>query len=58
MACALDRFRGIFPAAFTMLDADCALNNDATARHWDWLIRQGVDRPVIVGQRGSVCGSL
>lgn len=50
----LDRFRGIFPAALTMFDKDNQLDEDATARHWDWLIgKQHVDGLVIAGTSGE-----
>lgn len=54
MPFALDRFRGIFPAALTMFDKDNNLDEEATARHWDWLItRQGADGLVIAGTSGE-----
>src|SRR3954451_10389099 len=53
MPYALDRFRGIFPAALTMFDKENRLDEAATARHWDWLIRQGVDGLVIAGTSGE-----
>lgn len=54
MPFALDRFRGIFPAALTMFDKDNQLDEDATARHWDWLIeKQYVDGLVIAGTSGE-----
>lgn len=53
MPYSLERFRGIFPAALTMFDSDGKLDEDATARHWDWLIRQGVDGLVIAGTSGE-----
>lgn len=49
----LEPFRGIFPAALTSFDADGRLDEEATARHWDWLIRQGVDGLVIAGTSGE-----
>ncbi len=49
----LDRFQGIFPAALTMFDAANSLDEERTARHWDWLIRQGVDGLVIAGTSGE-----
>src|SRR5688500_4562231 len=49
----LQRFQRIFPAALTMFDADNNLDLDATALHWDWLIRQGVDGLVIAGTSGE-----
>jgi 4-hydroxy-tetrahydrodipicolinate synthase len=49
----LDRFRGIFPAALTMFDRDNNFDEPATAKHWDWLIRQGVDGLVIAGTSGE-----
>jgi 4-hydroxy-tetrahydrodipicolinate synthase len=50
----LDRFRGIFPAALTMFDKDNQLDEDATARHWDWLIeKQHIDGLVIAGTSGE-----
>ncbi|MGD1103182.1 MAG: dihydrodipicolinate synthase family protein [Terriglobia bacterium] len=54
MPFALDRFRGIFPAALTMFDKDNNLDEEATARHWDWLItRQAADGLVITGTSGE-----
>src|SRR4051794_25426345 len=53
MPYALDRFRGIFPAALTMFDKENRLDQAATAAHWDWLIRQGVDGLVIAGTSGE-----
>lgn len=49
----LKPFRGIFPAALTMFDAAGRLDEEATARHWEWLIRQGVDGLVIAGTSGE-----
>jgi 4-hydroxy-tetrahydrodipicolinate synthase len=46
-------FRGIFPAALTLFDAEGRIDEEATARHWDWLIRQGVDGLVIAGTSGE-----
>lgn len=53
MPYALDGFRGIFPAALTMFDKDNALDEAATADHWEWLISQGVDGLVIAGTSGE-----
>jgi dihydrodipicolinate synthase/N-acetylneuraminate lyase len=53
MPYSLEKFRGIFPAALTMFDRDNNLDEEATARHWDWLIRQGVDGLVITGTSGE-----
>jgi 4-hydroxy-tetrahydrodipicolinate synthase len=54
MPFALDRFRGIFPAALTMFDKDNRLDEEATARHWEWLIeKQRVDGLVIAGTSGE-----
>ena len=54
MPFALDRFRGIFPAALTMFDKDNNLDEDATGRHWEWLItQQGVDGLVVAGTSGE-----
>ena len=54
MPFALDRYRGIFPAALTMFDKDNNLDEDATGRHWEWLItQQGVDGLVIAGTSGE-----
>jgi dihydrodipicolinate synthase/N-acetylneuraminate lyase len=54
MSFALDRFRGIFPAALTMFDKDNLLDEEATARHWEWLIEeQQVDGLVIAGTSGE-----
>src|SRR6266567_5091491 len=53
MPYALDQFRGIFPAALTMFDRENNLDEGATALHWDWLIRQGVDGLVIAGTSGE-----
>ncbi len=49
----LSRFRGIFPAALTMFDRENNLDEKATARHWEWLISQGVDGLVIAGTSGE-----
>jgi 4-hydroxy-tetrahydrodipicolinate synthase len=49
----LDKFHGIFPAALTMFDRDNNLDEKATAKHWDWLIRQGVDGLAIAGTSGE-----
>jgi dihydrodipicolinate synthase/N-acetylneuraminate lyase len=54
MSFSLNRFRGIFPAALTMFDAENLLDEDATARHWEWLIeKQHVDGLVIAGTSGE-----
>lgn len=54
MPFALERFRGIFPAALTMFDKDNNLDEEATARHWEWLIaQQGADGLVIAGTSGE-----
>jgi 4-hydroxy-tetrahydrodipicolinate synthase len=54
MSFALQRFRGIFPAALTMFDKDNRLDEAATARHWEWLIEnQRVDGLVIAGTSGE-----
>lgn len=53
MSYSLERFRGIFPAALTMFDQEGNLDEKSTARHWDWLIRQGVDGLVIAGTSGE-----
>ena len=54
MPFALDRFRGIFPAALTMFDKDNNLDVEATGRHWDWLItRQKADGLIITGTSGE-----
>jgi 4-hydroxy-tetrahydrodipicolinate synthase len=54
MAFELDRFRGIFPAALTMFDRDENLDEEATARHWEWLISdQKADGLVIAGTSGE-----
>jgi 4-hydroxy-tetrahydrodipicolinate synthase len=54
MPYALEHFRGIFPAALTMFDRDNNLDEEATTRHWDWLIRdQGADGLVITGTSGE-----
>jgi len=53
MPYSLERFRGIFPAALTMFDKDNELDEERTAKHWDWLIRQGVDGLVIAGTSGE-----
>jgi len=48
------RFRGIFPAALTMFDKKNNFDEEATARHWDWLItHQEVDGLVIAGTSGE-----
>lgn len=54
MTFSLDRFRGIFPAALTMFDKDNLLDEEATARHWEWLIEtQHVNGLVIAGTSGE-----
>ena len=53
MAYDLSRFRGVFPAALTMFDRENNLDLDATAKHWDWLIRQGSHGLVIAGTSGE-----
>ncbi len=54
MPYALERFRGIFPAALTMFDRDNDLDEEATARHWDWLItHQKADGLIITGTSGE-----
>jgi 4-hydroxy-tetrahydrodipicolinate synthase len=53
MRYSLEKFRGIFPAALTMFDAEGNVDEEATALHWDWLIRQGVDGLVIAGTSGE-----
>jgi dihydrodipicolinate synthase/N-acetylneuraminate lyase len=54
MSFALQPFRGVFPAALTMFDKDNQLNENATARHWEWLIeKQNVDGLVIAGTSGE-----
>lgn len=49
----LKPFRGIFPAALTMFDQENNLDEEATARHWEWLIGQGADGLVIGGTSGE-----
>ncbi|HEY3939339.1 MAG TPA: dihydrodipicolinate synthase family protein [Bryobacteraceae bacterium] len=49
----LKRFRGIFPAALTMFDEENNLDEQRTAEHWEWLIRQGIDGLVIAGTSGE-----
>lgn len=53
MPYSLEKFRGIFPAALTMFDKDNNVDEELTARHWDWLIGQGVDGLVIAGTSGE-----
>ncbi len=53
MPYSLEKFRGIFPAALTMFDKENNLDEEASARHWDWLIRQGADGLVIAGTSGE-----
>jgi dihydrodipicolinate synthase/N-acetylneuraminate lyase len=54
MPYALERFRGIFPAALIMFDRDNNFDEEATARHWDWLItHQGADGLIITGTSGE-----
>jgi 4-hydroxy-tetrahydrodipicolinate synthase len=54
MAFELDRFRGIFPAALTMFDRNDNLDEEATVRHWEWLIsNQKADGLVIAGTSGE-----
>lgn len=49
----LKAFRGIFPAAMTMFDKEQKIDENATARHWEWLIDQGADGLVIAGTSGE-----
>jgi 4-hydroxy-tetrahydrodipicolinate synthase len=42
-----------FPAALTMFDREGDIDEEATARHWEWLIRQGADGLVIAGTSGE-----
>jgi 4-hydroxy-tetrahydrodipicolinate synthase len=50
----LKPFRGIFPAALTVFDKENNLDEEATARHWEWLITiQGADGLVITGTSGE-----
>jgi 4-hydroxy-tetrahydrodipicolinate synthase len=54
MPFALDRFHGIFPPGLTMFDKNNNLDEDATGRHWDWLItQQHADGLVITGTSGE-----
>ena len=54
MPFALDRFRGIFPAALTMFDGGGKVDEQATACHWDWLVvKQQVDGLVVLGTSGE-----
>src|SRR5438445_45679 len=54
MRYALNRFRGIFPAALSMFDKENRLDEEATARHWGWLItEQQADGIVIAGTSGE-----
>ncbi len=53
MTYSLEPFRGIFPAALTMFDENEELDEESTAKHWDWLIRQGVQGLVITGTSGE-----
>ena len=54
MPFAIDRFRGIFPAALTMFDKENRLDEENTARHWEWLIeKQQADGLVIAGTSGE-----
>jgi len=54
MPYSLDRFRGIFPAGLTMFDKENNLDEEGTARHWDWLIKnQQADGLVVAGTSGE-----
>lgn len=53
MSTITDQFHGIFPAALTFFDAQERLDEEATASHWEWLIKQGVDGLVIAGTSGE-----
>lgn len=54
MPYSLEKFRGIFPAALTTFDREGNFDEEATARHWDWLItHQGADGLVIGGTSGE-----
>lgn len=45
--------QGVFPAALTMFNSDGDLDLDATARHADYLIDQGVHGLVVTGTSGE-----
>lgn len=49
----LESFQGIFPAALTVFDERERLDEEGTARHWEWLLREGVDGLVIAGTSGE-----
>jgi dihydrodipicolinate synthase/N-acetylneuraminate lyase len=54
MPYSLEKFRGIFPAALTTFDREGNFDEEATARHWDWLItHQEADGLVIGGTSGE-----
>lgn len=49
----LSCFRGIFPAAMTFFDEQDRLDEEATVRHWEWLISQGIHGLVVAGTSGE-----
>ncbi|MGO8786136.1 MAG: hypothetical protein ACLQVL_01965 [Terriglobia bacterium] len=51
MPYSLERFRGIVPAALRMFDRDNNLDEEASARHWDWLITK--QKAKWIGHRGN-----
>ena len=48
-------WHGIFPAATTQFHDDGSLDLDATRRHIDWLIEEGVHGMIAIGSVGENC---
>src|SRR5690348_10728018 len=47
------KWTGVFPAVVTQLASDLSIDYDATQKHQDALIREGVDGIVILGTMGE-----
>jgi len=48
-------WRGVFPAVTTQFHADQSLDLAATAKHLDWLVREGVHGVIVLGTVGENC---
>lgn len=48
-------WRGVFPAVTTQFHADQALDLPATAKHVEWLVREGVHGIIVLGTVGENC---
>ncbi|MFO1067369.1 MAG: dihydrodipicolinate synthase family protein [Geminicoccaceae bacterium] len=48
-------WRGVYPAVTTLFKADESIDHDATAKHIDWLIQEGVHGLIMLGTVGENC---